>query len=386
MGNFVSYYNEQGVIPVRQDLKKMREHINRRRGLYLQLGIAPALIRGSQVIEFGPGSADNARVTAMFEPQFYQLVEGSESGYQYIDKRLKSKEFHGNQNISLKQSLIQSYEDDKQYDLVLCEGLLPGQDEPEQILRKVSQFVRPGGVLVITTATYVSLLSEIMRRNLLPYFHFSNEAEMLPRLCRFFEKHLRHLKFVSRLTEDWVMDSILHPWGHNYQFSIAEAAEVLVDEFEYLGSSPTFYQDWSWYKEKVENNNGSLRGLQEQYLRQELSFIDNKQLANVVDSSMGEALVDKIKELYFVHRQFVDGDHAMQSNMTALLQKIYQHLDSLGLETSNAVKDYLDALDTMKENKLEPEQVEFGRFESFWGRGQQYLSVVKVDEQGEYDV
>lgn len=382
MENFISFYNEKGVVPVRQkiDSEDRKKHFNRRIGLYRQLGIAPSLIEGKNVLEFGPGSGDNALLTSFLRPKRYKLVEGSISGYEYISKRIAKGDFHPEPIIDIELALIQEYQDNNQYDVVLCEGLLPGQDNPQLLLNKVAQFVKPGGILVITTATYVSLLAEIMRRILLPFFNADNEDEKFKKLVMFFESHLSHLKFVSRHTEDWVLDSIIHPWGVNYQFSIAEAANELAGEFEFMGSSPSFYQDWRWYKELVSENNQTLQHLQRQYREIELSFLNNNELSQNVVLNNQNLVIDLISDIYDMHHSFCLTKNISEwSSLASKLLKLKSIFTEHNLKTAQAIDDYLNAIEQVLLG-CQIEDVDFGSFESFWGRGQQYMSVVKTVE------
>jgi len=382
MGNFVSFYNKQGVVPVRQkiDNDDRKKHVNRRIGLYRQLGIAPSLIAGKDVLEFGPGSGDNALLTSLLKPKRYKLVEGSLSGFEYISHRITKGDFHPESNVEIEQALIEEYQDEKQYDVVLCEGLLPGQDDPQGILNKVAQFVKPGGILVITTATYVSLLAEIMRRMLLPFFSANNEEEKLAKLVAFFDHHLKHLKFVSRHTEDWVLDSIIHPWGKNYQFSIAQAAAELEDDFEFMGSSPSFYQDWRWYKELIAVNNQSLHHLQQQYRAIELSFLNNTEFNQNENLAEQEIVIELIAAIYDMHHDFcLDKSITQWPFLAGKLLKLKEIFRECDLQTAQAIDDFLQAIEQVLSG-CAIEDVNFASFSSFWGRGQQYMSVVKTIE------
>ena len=74
---FVSFYAENRISPVAQDLSDLRRHFQRRESLFRSLGILPLLVQGASVIEFGPGSGHNALYTASLKPATYTLVEGN---------------------------------------------------------------------------------------------------------------------------------------------------------------------------------------------------------------------------------------------------------------------------------------------------------------------
>ena len=380
MGNFVSFYNSFGSVPVRQEVKKGNEHFNRRRGLYLQLGIPPAMVENCSVLEFGPGSGDNALYTASLKPKLYKLVEGSTVGFKYLESRINDGDFNCASSIELEQCLIEDYKDNRVYDLVLAEGLLPGQDNPSKLLHKMSKYVRPGGVLVVTTATYVSLLADVMRRMLFPFFESDDSEQKMAKLCQFFGPHLAHLKFVSRMTEDWVADVILHPWGRNYQFSVEEAATTLHDNFEYLGASPTFKQDWRWYKELIENNNGSLSDLITQYKSLEINFLNKNEPSHVSDAQMSASIKAKVEVLYNNHHSvWGSADEQLWIGVFNLLSDICAEINDSQPITSQAITDYVTAVKKLLDGSS-IEEVDFASFAGFWGRSQQYVSFVCVDE------
>lgn len=375
MSNFVSFYDDYGFVPVRQNISDQEKHFNRRKSLYIQLGLAPALIRGSNILEFGPGSGDNAVFTASLGPESYTLVEGSKVGCSHLQEKI-DKGLLGN-NVTLVHELIENYKSDRQFDLVLAEGLLPGQDNPEDMLKIIAEHVKPGGALVVTTATYMSLLADIMRRLLLPFFGESDEPDHVQRLCRFFDSHLKQLQFVSRHTEDWVVDSILHPWGENYEFSMQQAASTLSGEFELLGSSPSFNQNWQWYKEFVEVNNNTLVKFSEQYCKQELSFLNRCETVAASDTEAVDTIKVLVKQLYLEHRLFLnDKDKGVWNSIDNKLTKLCFLLKNTNPQTSQVIKDYLSAVDKLWKG-ASPENTNFNGFPSFWGKGQQYLCMVR---------
>lgn len=375
MNNFVSFYDKHGSVPVKQNIADKAKHFNRRGALYIQLGIVPSLVSGSDVLEFGPGSGDNAVYTSSLQPRTYKLVEGAEVGCKQLTEKSLRGDFSN--NVEIEHSLIQNYQDSKRYDLVLAEGLLPGQDDPIDLLKTMAKFVKPGGALVVTTSSYISLLADTLRRVLLPFFKGGNEKQKMSRLCAFFDKHLEHLEFVSRHTEDWVVDCIIHPWGQNYEFSMFDAATALKGDFTFLGSNPSFNQNWQWYKEFVEIDNKFLEAFAGQYRQNELSFINKNETICTDDFSHIESVKILIGKLYSEHRNFLTkNDLSGWDNLKSILIELETLLKKYNLATSLAIKDYNNAVDSLVQG-LRPEDVDFASFEKFWGRAQQYMSFVR---------
>ena len=250
-----------------------------------------------------------------------------------------------------------------------------------QVFDEISKYVRPGGVLVVTTATYVSLLADVMRRMLLPFFKSNSSEQKMAKLCQFFAPHLEHLQFVSRMTEDWVADVILHPWGNNYQFSVEEAATNLQDNFEYLGASPTFKQDWRWYKELIKNNNGSISDLITQYKSLEINLLNKNEPSYVNDAEMSASIKAKVETLYNTHHSVWDcADVQLWDGVIQLLSSICAQINGSQPITSKAIMDYIKAVEQLLAGKS-IENVDFESFASFWGRSQQYVSFVRVEAE-----
>jgi hypothetical protein len=54
--------------------------------------------------------------------------------------------------------------------------------------------------------------------------------------------------------DDWILDNLLNPASIGPTFSIPEALTQLEGRFEVLGCNPRFLIDWRWYKEAEAGN------------------------------------------------------------------------------------------------------------------------------------
>lgn len=59
MNDFIKYYGEKGISPVKQDISNLRMHYAKREKLYRQLGIPCMSFEGKKILEVGPGSGYN---------------------------------------------------------------------------------------------------------------------------------------------------------------------------------------------------------------------------------------------------------------------------------------------------------------------------------------
>jgi predicted RNA methylase len=85
---FLDFYAEHHVAPV--NYRRDPAFIARRTWLLATLGIPPALLRGAEVLEFGPGTGDNASVLASFGPRRYVLVDGNPASLEALASRFST--------------------------------------------------------------------------------------------------------------------------------------------------------------------------------------------------------------------------------------------------------------------------------------------------------
>src|SRR6266545_1286283 len=111
---FVHFYSSLGIIPTRQDISNLRQHIERRQSLYCHLGLPPVAIRNASVIEFGPGSGHNAVVTGLLGPRRYVLVDGNSPSLESTNRLLK--QYCPRLKFELQCSSILSFRTSKKFD------------------------------------------------------------------------------------------------------------------------------------------------------------------------------------------------------------------------------------------------------------------------------
>src|SRR5208283_581872 len=122
---YLSYYGDQGIIPVHQDTSDLDRQFACRRALYRQLSIPPLLTLKRRIIEFGPGTGDNALYFAACEPDLLVLVDANPASLQAISEKREQGSF-GNEAFECHASDILEYRDSRAFDLVICEGVIPG--------------------------------------------------------------------------------------------------------------------------------------------------------------------------------------------------------------------------------------------------------------------
>jgi SAM-dependent methyltransferase len=373
---YLDYYGEHDIIPVRQDTADLPLHMARRRCLYRHLGLQPGAFRNSRVVEFGPGTGDNALYVASCSPSSYVLVDGNPASVRAIEDKLE-RGLLPRDRVQCRPCEILGFTSPTPFDVVLCEGVLGGQADPEAFLGHVASFVAPEGALVITTMSPASLLAETCRRVLKPVFsaRARGRGHLLEELVAFFGPDLRSLPGMSRLHEDWVLDSILRPWPERYAFTVPEAIAALEAGFDMLAASPSFVQDWRWYKSIPQHPQTWNDVALEQYDLWSGYLLDYRiQPTACCPAQMSEIDSACQAALEIQHRIWHDDAIDLIPDFVASLLVIREMIASTMPETARSIADFVGGLDQLLNGNVE---ADFGSFRTWFGRGQQYVSFLR---------
>ncbi len=373
---YLTYYGQHGIIPVRQDTSDLKLHLDRRSALYRQLGIPPLTFRSRYILEFGPGTGDNALFLASCAPSRCVLVDGNPASIQAVSEKVAAEllprdifECHG--------SDILDYVDARKFDIVLCEGVVPGQENPKAFLAHVASFASDGGIVVSTTMSAPSVLAEICRRIIKPILaeQTASGENLLDHLTSFFGPDLRSLAGMSRRHEDWVLDNILHPWPARMLFTIPEAIDSLEHDFDLLGTSPCFIQDWRWYKAIPRNQRTWNAIAREEYGRWAAYLLDYRIQPGDPMAMISSQLEDLCTTAVEIHdRMWHQNALNELSQFTECLQEIHDVTATPLPQTARAIADFLRGLNGLLEGD---QKADFGSFRSWFGRGQQYVSFIR---------
>jgi SAM-dependent methyltransferase len=367
---FVAFYEANNISPVSQDITDLSKHFQRRESLFRSLGILPALVKGASVLEFGPGSGHNALYTASLLPHRYDLVEGNLKGVVETRARLASLT---NSQVLVHHMLFENFRSDSKFDLVWAEGCLPHQTHPLPLLEHVASFLLSGGVLCVSLNNGVSYLSEIMRRLLRDRFFDINQDvhKQLHELIPYLQPHLKHLSSMSRPVEDWIMDSVVQPMRDRRLMSIPDAINCLDNRFDVYGTSPRFLVDWRWYKEIV----GVERKFNEialnDYYKNSLNLLDYRYKFPEHSVDFGMKLEHIGSQSWDLMCRIEYGDQAAWQDFFELMKELCSHIEKSAKVTTMAIQEAVKVLRDGHVNS------ELKQFSQWWGRGQQYLSLIR---------
>jgi len=377
MDSFIEFYGKHHISPVRQDISDLERHFQRRKGLYYQLGLLPSFFTGKTILEIGPGSGYNSIVNASFSPAIYHMVDGNPRGIEDT-QNLLSKFPQWNKNIEIYHSIIEDFKGDAIYDIVICEGMLTGQRNPVEVLKTVSRFVKPGGVLIITCIDPVSDLSENLRYlvgNLL-IRECNSIKQAISVLLPVFSPHLEKLSGMSRRKDDWIVDNILNPAAIGTTLSINDAITAIDKEFDVYNSSPKIFCDWRWYKELYGDARRFSNIAKEQYWLLLHNLVDHTQVYGERNPALNRYLYSLCDSLRSLTVSFViNKDSKALPIIIETLQKLEEHLFDCCPDAAHAISEVCKLV---AQNDLRTDDViKCKYFERFFGRGQQHLSFVK---------
>jgi len=394
MNNFIEFYTKNNISPVSQNIKDLGAHFNRRNSLYRTLGVAPILFKGRDVLEVAPGSGYNSIVTASYEPNSYDLIEPNPSGYEKMISLFEEYHYKNEKN-HFYNVMLEDFPEERQYDIVMCEGLLPGLSNPDIFLKQLESKVKSGGILIITCADTVSVFFETLRRYLsriiiynkkktrgINNFEAVQAAELLSEV---FQPHLKSLIGMSRPVEDWIWDNMLNPASASLaaanEFSIAKAFEYFGDAFYFYASSPNCMNDYTWYKKLPEETEKYNHPFLDSFLSKQLNFLHYQETTQP-NKSLSERLNEccKLFSLQVEQRDALNPGDFSAEIIEADLKPVHEIKEILGkTELKLSLTAVTEFLKLFEDGKIPTEKAvsSMQHLSSAFGRGQQYISFIK---------
>lgn len=381
---YLDFYAKHSVSPVLNEMAS-NDHFAQRAALYRHLNVLRNSVSGKAVLEFGPGNGINSLYTMSLNPRKYDLVDANKTGIENCQKNLSTA--FPDRVFSIIESDILDFGSDEKYDFVCCEGLLPNQHNPHAMAQHCGSFVGEDGIFVITCHDAVSLLSENLRA-LLGYIlirecdDFETNVSVL---SEFFAPQLNQLGASTRKIDDWVIDNILNTefWQTAPLFSVGEAVEAMQADFSVLGSSPSMFQDWSWYKKLGDDSNHFNNAAKKSYEGALHNLADVRHVSPIRNSLDNERLLKQAKKIR--KKIKVAAETKDNKNFGEALSLINSYLKVLSEElpedmtlTKQSIADFINGLIAFQSSgSLELDQ--FGSFNDWWGRGMQYLSFTRKE-------
>ncbi len=377
LNSFVSFYKSNNIIPVRRNILSKESFSLKRSLLLTSLGVCPALVAGSSVLEFGPGTGHYSTHLASFAPKIFHLVDANPKSLDSLERALNEMDFGKKVEYKIFDSLFLDFESSITYNLVVAEGCIPHQESPAEVIRHMSKYVANGGVLLFTTIDAISYLSETLRRLVYDVIFVGQPRgtlpieECLPQLLERLSPHLEHMRSMTRRYDDWIIDNIIQPLEYTSLFSISDAINTLNDNFVFMASSPAFFVNYQWYKDVSSYTERNAQAINA-YYESCLNLIDYRSVFPRTDRDFGVELARRCDKTWEAMKLFSSSDQPKVDNVLKEIYLVSNLLEGEAPETVSAIREALDWI-----SDGAPALSSLKYFPAWWGRGQQHVSLSK---------
>ena len=369
---YLDFYDQYGPGLVSRQIGDADKFFRTRESLFVALGLPPGYIQGKTVLEFGPGAGHNAICTYAMKPSRYVLVDGNREILNECKDTLHSLASDP-QDLEFVCSSFSQYRAKGTFDLVIAEGCVPNQPSPEALFLQMLKHVKPGGLMIVTTISAASWLSEIVRR-LSKMVCISNSApieDQVETMVRKLSKHFESLHGMMRSPHDWVLDNLFQPLDGGPLFSIPDLARGLSGEFMVAGLSPDFRQDWRWYREIRHGESQCHEDLVDRYYKNVINFLDRRIASVAHTRSIGEEVESTSENIWELMRHLEDLDSSTLDNILLNLRDLSKLVSKISPATSESISEACDWISN------ECVETEMQHFPSWWGRGQQHVGIYR---------
>lgn len=382
MGEMLDYYKKREISPVKQNIDNISLHYKRREKLYRQLGIPTIAFENKSVLEVGPGSGYNALAFLRWGAQM-TLVEPNPTGVEEM-RRLFSENMIDPSRYSVVTRTLEEFDTNQQFDIVIAEGFIHFDSNASDLLKKLSGYVKQGGVIVTTCHDYESLFIEQIKR-LIAHVLIRNVSEYNKRvdlLTDFFKDQFKHLPTMSRSVSDWIKDDILNPsFNSGALLGIEDAIRCFSDEFDFLGSSQRMFTDYSWYKDIAYDERSDIY---KQYHCKQHNLL----MTGLEESLITEAEGIKLRELFKQVRMIeIEYEKTYDVSLLEAIIDVLTQISKFKLDGRclGFIDDVISILSII-DNEL---NLDYSRYASFYyavGRSMQYISMMRRVDYWEHNI
>jgi 2-polyprenyl-3-methyl-5-hydroxy-6-metoxy-1,4-benzoquinol methylase len=388
LAGHLDFYKAHGISPVRYADAGTAAHFDRRDSLYRSLGLPPAAFRGARVLEVAPGSGQNSLYVASCGPASLDLVEPNPAGRADIEATYAAHA--GPVTVPrLHPAMLQEFEPDGPYDVVICENWLGSRPDELALLSRLAGFLAPGGVLVVTAVPLAGFFPNVMRTVLARRVAGAETPfeERTARLVAAFGPHLATIAAMTRSHRDWVHDCMINPAYLRVALPIEEVLRAAGPGAEVLATFPRFSTDWRWFKSLAGEGRAFNAHLLGQLRGSAPSFLDYRTVRPPLADA---AAADRLDGLFAdAWRAAVAADDAGLSPATPAdapaLAAVGDALDALRAALAPVTPDLAPALDeladALRRPALSPADIaampSFGRL---FGRETVYVSLTRPRE------
>ena len=375
--DFLDYYGEHNISPVRQDISDLEVHYERREKLYKQCGIPIITFRNAEILEVGPGGGYNTLAFFHWNSKHVDLVEANAAGRRDINRLFSSHDI-AKDKYDIFPCKIEDYETDKKYDIIIAESFLPYIFNQYEVMDKLKELVTEHGIIVITCAEHAGFFVETVKRLVGKTItvNIPEYDKKVEYLTDFFAPQLAKLRGVSRKAEDWVKDQILNPAiANEMELTMLQAIEYFEEGFDVLGCSPQMFTDYSWYKDIWYDYKQDYK---EQFNKKRLSLLLANMPELILPVEQADVVVKCCEKIRMYAAEYetkfdIKMIDYILDEMKSMKDILQQYLAPDFLDVYYEINNILLSIQKREDIDIE----NYPHFFSAFGRTQQYISFVK---------
>ena len=250
------YYKSIGLNPVGHDISRenrMRLHERKRQNLlehHLKLPLFGW--RGARVLEFGPGSGENAVALARLGARL-TFVEPLD----YLSDRLKATfaEFGVSDRVeAVHTGLLEDFRSSERFDVVFAEGFVHFCENHAAAVRRLLSFTNDEGFVVLSdidpAGTFIEFIKKCYLAHTCAALGLRSDGQRLTMARRLFESEFARINH-SRGFESWAKDMVLNPlYRPRYFLDLPTVLKAAPDGVALYSSWPNYLNadDLIWHK------------------------------------------------------------------------------------------------------------------------------------------
>ena len=382
----LKYYIEEKFNPVPitfSSKKKIEAHYEKRINLVENhLKIPLTLLKGKDVLEFGCNGGENACVLASYGANVY-LVEPNKKMHDLIKSNFKKIKKLNNLKL-LSEDSLEVFKNKKKFDLVIVEGFLNTLKKRNEYFKKISNFLKPKGILIINYDDSYGVIFEFLKSIILLKACKLNginfrKNDSLKIAKKFFEKEFSKLN-KSRNFPSWWKDQLVNPYASK-TWKLKDILKLSNSSNLYMYStSPIFDKSshFQWYKnltligKKASDKNSYIL---ESWKSNFLSFLFNKPLSQKKKISNKVLIELEV----FVNKL---GRNIFFANLEKKILKPKNFLSYLSANNkkklSNEISKLINTINNCKnENELLKYYNSTSELKKTWGSVLHYIALIK---------
>ena len=376
---FVDHYKENKISPDGQTLD-WEKYSKIRTKLYQQLGVLSSVFKDKDILEIGAGNGNNPLVTLSYSPKSYTILEPNDTAQEMMKELFKENNVDMSK-VDIQNLFIEQYKEDKLFDIIIAEGFIPSLDTKYEILEKVDTLLKSGGIFITTTADEISLFFDISRRllaNLLVKDKDINFQEKIEIFVKAFESHLNTLEGMGRPKADWAADILMGDAMYQTSLDPSDLIEFYKNKFYYYNYSPSIIVDDTWFREVSLDIQKFNEKKKNNYLKVSHTLFHYKVFDGFREIQKNIELRNLCKKFisYTKQTQYEKYTPELKDNILKVLIEIKDNFQNENITILNALDDLLMLIQEDKFTIEEINQLKY--FKSAFGRGQQYISFIKV--------